>query len=368
MLTLVTALFWQSVWIRTLLAYEILLLPVLRLQTGYLGKNLEVKLSVPVHYTARNQEFVIKTELKNGSKMPMPAIGVRVCCKNTFTGECTYIEETAMASAGNTAELQFYLTVKHCGMIEVSLENVIVQDYLLLFAVEKKKRNINEEVMVLPNVHQIQTKHISRTMEKQEGNHYSKDKSGEDTSEVFDVREYRAGDTYHRIYWKLSAKIDEFLVKEYSLPKEHKIHLFLDLYIEQNITNKSCIQERMDKFLELLASISWSMQRENWHHSVIWWDEKERLLREVDVTSEKETYRMLEQVCLSGFYKNSYDIEKLYTEQKRQDKNMYNAYGRYGEHRMLLSTDGSLSYDGVKETDFKTEQPDEDWKQWKLEM
>ena len=152
MLTLVTALFWQSVWIRTLLAYEILLLPVLRLQAGYLGKNLEVKLSVPVRYTGRNQEFVIKTELKNGSKMPMPAIGVRVCCKNTFTGECTYIEETAMASAGNTAELQFYLTAKHCGMIEVSLENVVVQDYLQLFAVEKKKRNINEEIMVLPNV------------------------------------------------------------------------------------------------------------------------------------------------------------------------------------------------------------------------
>lgn len=77
---------------------------------------------------------------------------------------------------------------------------------------------------------------------------------------------------------------------------------------------------------------------------------------------------MLEQVCLSGFYKNSYDIEKLYTEQKRQDKNMYNAYGRYKEHGMLLSTDGSLSYDGVKETDFKTGHMDEDWKQWKLEM
>ena len=81
MLTLVTALFWQSVWIRTLLAYEILLLPVLRLQAGYLGKNLEVKLSVPVRYTGRNQEFVIKTELKNGSKMPMPAIGVESAAK-----------------------------------------------------------------------------------------------------------------------------------------------------------------------------------------------------------------------------------------------------------------------------------------------
>ncbi len=111
MLTLVTALFWQSVWIRTLLTYEILLLPVLRLQAGYLGKNLEVKLSVPVRSTGRNQEFVIK-QSEERFKMPMPAIGVRVCCKNTFTGECTYIDETAMASAGNTAELQFYLTAK----------------------------------------------------------------------------------------------------------------------------------------------------------------------------------------------------------------------------------------------------------------
>ena len=46
---------------------------------------------------------------------------------------------------------------------------------------------------------------------------------------------------------------------------------------------------------------------------------------------EKETYRMLEQVCLSGFYKSSYDIEKLYTEQKRQDKNNDSKFRRDGK-------------------------------------
>ncbi len=365
-ITLLIALFWQSVWIRTLLAYEILLVPILWIQAGYLGRHLEAKLSIPVRYTGRKQEFVIEAEVKNGSKMAMSAVPVKICCKNVFTGECIYIEETAMVEAGNTAVLRFFMTAEHCGMIEVSLESAEVRDYLQLFSKGKKCKDQKEEIMVLPNVHEIQMGQISHTLEKQEGNHYSQNKNGEDTSEVFDVREYRAGDTYHRIHWKLSAKTDEFLVKEYSLPQEQDVCIFLDLYLEQKNAGRAGIQERMDEFLEILASISWSMQKKHWYHSIIWWDKMEQRLRKVKITSEKETYEMLEQVCLSGFYDSKFDVEKFYTEQTGCD---INRHGKYGEHGMRLSVDGSISiFDGVTERSFTSEQLDGDWNQWKQAM
>ena len=42
---------------------------------------------------------------------------------------------------------------------------------------------------------------------------------GDDPSEIFGVREFRAGDKMQSIHWKLSAKSDDLLVRENSQPK-----------------------------------------------------------------------------------------------------------------------------------------------------
>ena len=47
---------------------------------------------------------------------------------------------------------------------------------------------------------------------------YSKNRSGQDTSEIFDVRDYRNGDALNHIHWKLSAKENSLTVKEFSQP------------------------------------------------------------------------------------------------------------------------------------------------------
>ena len=55
--TLVIALFWESALIRTLFAYEVLMLPLLFLQAEYFARNLESRLHVPVRYVQKGQEF-----------------------------------------------------------------------------------------------------------------------------------------------------------------------------------------------------------------------------------------------------------------------------------------------------------------------
>lgn len=47
---------------------------------------------------------------------------------------------------------------------------------------------------------------------------YSKTKSGEDVSEVFGLREYRPGDSWQKVHWKMTARQEHIWVKEYSLP------------------------------------------------------------------------------------------------------------------------------------------------------
>ena len=109
----------------------------------------------------------------------------------------------------------------------MSVEKVKAQDYLRLFSRGSEKKDQSEEVMVLPMIHKITGAAIISTGRKfWKDSCFQKIRIGEDTSEVFDIREYRSGDTSHRIHWKLSAKTDDFMVKEYSLPMERTVLLF----------------------------------------------------------------------------------------------------------------------------------------------
>ena len=83
--TLVIALFWESALIRTLFAYEVLMLPLLFLQAEYFARNLESRLHVPVRYVQKGQEFAVEVELENHSFMPMESIPVEISCENEFT-------------------------------------------------------------------------------------------------------------------------------------------------------------------------------------------------------------------------------------------------------------------------------------------
>ena len=353
LVTLAIALFWESVLIRTLLGYELLLIPILWLQAEYLVRNLEAQLIVPVHYVQKDQEFAVEVEVENRSSMPMISVPIQIGCENEFTKNKFCAQDIAMADAGNKVRLQFFLEAKYCGRVLVSVEKIKTQDYLRLFSRGQIKKQQSEEVMVLPKIHKIPIEQFFQLEENQEGHLFSRNQIGEDTSEVFDVREYRAGDTAHRIHWKLSAKTDDFMVKEYSLPLERTVLLFLDLHDPER---EVFTQQKLDQFLEILASLSWSMQEQNWYHRVIWWDEQNQKLKEADVSSEEETYRMLEQICLSGVYSGNYDIRKFYAERVGEKQE---------ETGMLLDLTGKLYHDGRCVKAFQQENLEEDLKEWK---
>ena len=57
---------------------------------------------------------------------------------------------------------------------------------------------------------------------------YAADRPGDDPSELYDIREYRAGDRISRIHWKLSERGEEVYVKEGGLPLDQSPFLAVD--------------------------------------------------------------------------------------------------------------------------------------------
>ena len=57
---------------------------------------------------------------------------------------------------------------------------------------------------------------------------YSQEHGGEDTGETFQVREYEAGDSMKQIHWKLSARLNDLVVREPGYPVTRSVLVFLE--------------------------------------------------------------------------------------------------------------------------------------------
>lgn len=338
-----------------LLSYEIILLPMLWLLTETLRKKITGELKIEAVHIEKKEEFPIEILLTNQSLFPMPVVWVRVCCENEFTGEKIYMEEKAMTDAKGASSLLLYLQSKYCGKMRITMEEIRVQDYLRLFSKKAPIQERVKEVIVLPKIHKIALNSVTWVQDKQEGEEFSHARSGEDTSEVFDVHEYREGDTFQRVHWKLTAKAEEYLVKEYSLPIEQTILVFLDFYTEQGVVT----QAQFDVFLEILASLSWSMADQGWNHIIFWYQETKQQLNQIKIQEEQDVYYMLEQVCSirnSGEYT---DVLSMYEQQSALQK---------ADTYFLLKVDGSLYKDGMYERKFSQKDLEKELIEWKLEI
>ncbi len=338
-----------------LLAYEIILLPVLWLLTEGLKKHIRVELNIPTAHIEKNQEFAVEVLVKNLSVFPMPVIPVKVSCENEFTGEKFYTEEKVMTDAKGTASLLLFLQSKYCGKMRITMEEIRVQDYLRLFSKKAPVLEISKEIIVFPKIHKISLNAITWVQDKQEGEEFSHARSGEDTSEVFDVHEYREGDMFQRVHWKLTAKEDEYLVKEYSLPIEQTILVFIDFYADK----EQVTQAQFDCFLEILASLSWSMTEQGLNHIIMWYQQEKGQLNQIKVQEEKDVYYMLEQVCNNRKDQEYADILSMYEHQSGMKK---------ADTYFLLNIHGLLYKDGHCIKQFSQENLEEELMEWKLEI
>ena len=356
LVTLIGCLFSEANLAYFLLAYELVLLPVLYLLADRLKSQVVSEIQVPIEYVEKNEEFAAEVHLKNKTFLPMPSVKVKISCEDEFTKENFEVEEKAMISAKGASVLQFYLKAIYCGKIRISIKEIRVQDYLCLFSRNAFVKNWAGEVMILPAIHKIDLRTAAFRDNRQEGEEYSKARRGEDTSEVFDVHPYRPGDLFQRMHWKLTAKTEEYLVKEFSMPVEENVTLFLDLYYGKT---EKFTQEELDCFLEILASLSWSMAEQGWKHTVVWFDGKEGRLKESEIDKEQSVYAMLEQIFNAGTYEENRNLYELYLKQTRQTE---------VEKSFLLDITGRFFRDGILEKQFRQQDLEKELIEWKLEI
>lgn len=90
---------------------------------------------------------------------------------------------------------------------------------------------------------------------------------GRDRSEVFDVRDYREGDSLKSIHWKLSARLGDIIVKEPARPADYDMALFYDLASSNAFDeNEAGI---LNAALSALVSVSLGLVRLGVSHTLV---------------------------------------------------------------------------------------------------
>lgn len=221
---------------------------------------------------------------------------------------------THIAGGHKVSRIKAEYHARCVGSIKMEIAQVWCYDFLGLVAVPLPKKYWKtlepETLLVLPRICDMPVL-VSRQSRDfaGESEEHSKEKGGDDPSEVFQIRDYQPGDKLRSIHWKLSAKTGELMVREQSLPLGCPVDIYLNLY--QPMGHKRHENSR-DGYLQIIASICHSLVVEGCRHHVIWFDVQRGDIRRYRIENEENIYEMLFRLGQLTTYYEQRDLQELY--------------------------------------------------------
>ncbi len=181
----------------------------------------------------------------------------------------------------------------HCGLLEITVDSVWVSDYMGVCRKKLRGPFAVRHVSVLPRIYPVQQGTDLRQSGAREGwQDEIAARAGSDTQEIFDTRIYQRGDTLRKIHWKLSAKTDELMVKEFSMPTDEAVRIAADT--GGAVTGISA--ETMDRFLENTAAFAALCLEQGYPCELLWYQADERKICSRRFEREEEMHGALEEL------------------------------------------------------------------------
>ncbi len=236
-------------------------------------RNLDLSLELPG--TGEKQQVEFSYRFTNRNAFPVARLLAQVHLENQLTGTQKAQQISATIGGRKTVIARLSLQGSKVGTVAVSTRNVRVCDAFGLFSFPKADLP-TRTVVVYPDLWDAPV-HMERPIETSgDSSRYSPYRPGQDVSEIFSLREYAAGDQVRKIHWKLSAKMDKTMVREFSHPLNYSIFLLMEL------TKGS--EDILDAMIELYLSLSHSLLTNGINHSLAWYDAGEEAfhVRELD--------------------------------------------------------------------------------------
>ncbi len=195
-----------------------MLLPIMSIAaTRYAYPHLELQIKLPSGTIQLPHDLVVKLYVKNPTLIPL------LNCELHFHYENMYlpneIEQTIVLPAEARKENLYRLPfqTKAAGMFSFEVSKLYITDFLHFysFAVPFHWKG---QMPILPEERELPDIRLTKAAIEAEDSQPAPD--GELTNDLLQLRDYQPGDRIKDIHWKMTAKTDELMVKEYDRARD----------------------------------------------------------------------------------------------------------------------------------------------------
>ena len=221
-------------------------------------------------FAEKDDRLSVDIELKNKSRFPIALCIAEMESENILTGEKKTMELRETIGPKSSKYQELYISDRRCGRDQIEIVEISIFDGMRLFS---KKTGIHAHAAAnfSPTIEKLTIPGEYLNSYNMESYEYSQHCKGSDLGEVFGIREYTEGDSLKAIHWKLSAKLDDIMVRVPSYPIENNIIVLLDNSLGPD---ESLTPDQKSELVDLFFSISYTLLENGVRHSIGWYDDK----------------------------------------------------------------------------------------------
>ena len=289
----------------------LLFLPAL-LYSMYLSRKVKVSIRVSVPVAEKNQAVDVDILVDNQSGMPLLCGKLYLKVRNYYH-KGTALEKVRIQSPRKSkTSCRCRLSSGNCGKLSIAVGRVYTGDPLGIFYLPVSISKRQESLSVMPVIQPMELDIDKRDWEiLLDSDEYDTTRGGEDPSEVFQIRSYRRGDRMQSIHWKMTARSEDLMVKEFSRPLYCAVVMFLDMRAAQNGSGF----DNADEYLERVLAVSSGLMEAECRHMVVWYDRKENQICRMQIETQEHLYGLIEQLFQILPYTEGVNLEELYHEE-----------------------------------------------------
>lgn len=276
----------------TVLFFFTLILPIISLLLALISK-LAFKVSIIYRKTTAEKNEPIQATVKLSNRFIMPISPGRMLCHFPYKpkNNVEYLDILMTVPACSSVSIGFSAPIKLRGVYRAGVEKVYIYDFLKIFRF-RKKINRFEEITVLPRKLTIQPLLSDSESESEtvSTNNFALNKNT-----FVSVREYQPEDSIKHIHWKMSAKLDKLMVKQFERSTGGTAIILADMngyfpFEEDNFEAADCV-------MEIMLALTGALIAENASCLDLWYSSGEKRCEYMTVTDEEEFSVLYDIMC-----------------------------------------------------------------------
>lgn len=251
------------------------------------GRKFKASVSFRQTILNRNANGKLYLKIENLTLYPHSALTVCFRIINSL-GAGDYVHKISFyVGPYSDEEYELPVSFRYCGLYRVELISISSSDLFDLCGFSKPCEGYSE-VLVMPGIAELSGSLDNINGTGSDDDDFTEEHGrGEDRSEIFDIREYAVGDKLQTIHWKLSAKSEQLLVKEFSDLSGEQFQLVVELAYQDN--------SQMDAFYDLLWTAASYFCKNLMKFSICYIDTKDSF-RRIPIRAEEDIVSVIMQL------------------------------------------------------------------------